>query len=481
MTPKLISCVCVAVAAAGCGGAVDKSGAPVRSRVTLTLQVPDVGDALSERFAAEVARRSHGSVRLKIDESAPYTSEVPAHEIELAQALESGKVDAAYLPARAWAAAGAPAFRALLAPFTITTDRASQAVAAGPIGHKVLATLPRSVIGLALVPAEIRRVLAVVPPDSVSAFAGLRIRIVDNPQTDAEMRALGAQPVEGLTAGDVKKGLHGHWLDAAESSPTPVRQNGYVTDARYLSAYGMFPKFQSIVFSARAWHRLSDGQRTAVQEAARAVVAAAAAEVPALEASTLASLCRSGLRLVAPSGPQLAALAVAARPAAHGLDPGILGALRALPGAGPQPLVAPLPRACTHAARPPAAAHGRQAKIPNGVYVTTDTVADWKANNVIGPDFRTAITFRTTLRNGRWYQTQTPNYPDQGPFNGTYTVAGDEVRFVMLHAGPEAGGVGAPELVKWSYFNRQLRFRIVDVADTASVTIYTAHPWRKVR
>src|SRR4051794_34442236 len=126
MTRKLFTClsVAVAVAATGCGSAVDKSGAPVRSSVTLTLQVPDVGDALSERFAAEVASRSHGSVRLQIDESAPFTSAVPAHEVELAQALESGKVDAAYLPARAWAATGIPAFRALLAPFAITTSRA---------------------------------------------------------------------------------------------------------------------------------------------------------------------------------------------------------------------------------------------------------------------------------------------------------------------------------------------------------------------
>jgi TRAP-type C4-dicarboxylate transport system substrate-binding protein len=477
MTLKRFTCVCLAVAATGCGGAVDKSGAPVKANVTLTLEVPDVGDALSERFAAEVARRSHGSLRLKIDRDAPYTSEVPAHEIELAQALESGKVDAGYLAARAWAAAGVPAFRALLAPFTITTDRASQAVASGAVGQKVLATLPRSVVGLALVPAEIRRVLSVVPPDSVSAFAGLRIRVVDNPQTDALMHALGAVPMAGLTAGDVADGLHGHWLDAAESSPTPVRQNGYVTDARYLSAYGLFPKFQSIVFSARAWRRLTDDQQAAVRDAARAVVDAAATELPAIERDTLASLCRSGLRVTAPSGARLAALAAAAQPAARGLDPGILAALRALPGAGPQPLIAPLPGECTHRASARAKAHGAQAKIPDGVYVTTITVKDFRANSVIGPDFNRDITYRTTLRDGRWYQTQTPNYPDQGPFSGTYSVLGDEVRFVMLHA---AGGVSAPELVKWSYFNKQLRFKIVDVADTAGIAIYTAHPWRKV-
>ena len=111
------------------------------------------------------------------------------------------------------------------------------------------------------------------------------------------------------------------------------------------------------------------------------------------------------------------------------------------------------------------------------MFVTTDTAADYRRGNVTNPDFRKDITSRTTLRDGRWYTTQTPDYPNQGPFSGTYTVNGDEVRFVMLHA---SGPLVAPETLKWSYFNGQLRFKIVDVADTASRVFYTAHPWRKV-
>jgi hypothetical protein len=74
-------------------------------------------------------------------------------------------------------------------------------------------------------------------------------------------------------------------------------------------------------------------------------------------------------------------------------------------------------------------------------------------------------------------QTQKPAYDDQCPCSGTYTVNGDEIRFVMTHAG---GAVVLPETVKWSYFNHQLRFTLVDVADNASKVLYTAHPWRKV-
>ena len=86
------------------------------------------------------------------------------------------------------------------------------------------------------------------------------------------------------------------------------------------------------------------------------------------------------------------------------------------------------------------------------------------------------------MRNGHWYQTQSPNYPDQGPFSGTYTVHGDQVVFVMLKAGVHGeNNVTAPETVRWSYFDGLLRFTIVDVFDHGSRVLYSAHPWRKIR
>ena len=168
--PAGILCA-AAIALAACGGApqADKSGAAVKSKVTLTLQMPDAGDALGERFAADVARRSDGSVTVKIDRRTPYDSRDPANELKLARALQSGREDMGYLPARAWAADGLPAFKALLAPFLVTTYPAAQAVATGRIGDAALSTLPPSVVGVALVPAEVRRVLARWPPASPDA------------------------------------------------------------------------------------------------------------------------------------------------------------------------------------------------------------------------------------------------------------------------------------------------------------------------
>jgi hypothetical protein len=110
--------------------------------------------------------------------------------------------------------------------------------------------------------------------------------------------------------------------------------------------------------------------------------------------------------------------------------------------------------------------------IPPGVYVTTDTVADFRAGGQVGAEWNTAQTFTLTLyANGFVVQTQEP---DPGEATGNYVVNGDEVTFTWPGYGL------TPETVRWSYLNGLLTFTVVDVQDGGSRIIYSAHPWRKV-
>ena len=488
---SIVAVAAVAAGAAACGSqGADKSGASAEPQVTLTLETPDHSDKLGTTFAAAVAERSGGSVRVELGRG--YDSELPANELRLARALEAGRAEIGYLPARAWSAAGIPAFRALLAPFAVTTDETAQALATGEIARDVLATLPDGVVGLALVPAESRRVLAVRPPLSPADFRGLRLRVVDDPQSAAILEALGAHPVQGLRARDVTTALRDHRLDGAESAPTYILTNGYWNHARHLSGYGLFPNFQSIVLSGAAWQRLSAPQQAAVREAAEDTVRSARAVVAAREGSDLRQLCAAGTRIAIPTARQLQELAEAAKPAVaalanDGAAAQVLDAIRGLPGAGPQPLAAPLPTGCKtrdEADRPES--RTAPATIPNGVYVVKVSAAQFRAARAVGPQYENGWTVTTRFRDGRLTQTQTPTYPDQCPdvptpsdpaCSGTYQIDGDEVTFVWSDTPPP---VLAPETVKWSYFDGVLRFEPVDVADPASVAIY-GQPWRKVR
>ena len=480
----------VIAAVSACGGSGgNKAGADVPRTRTLVFEVPDDADPPAAAFAAAVARRTHGRIRIQHDLSSPYTSAVPANELRLVHALEAGTVAVAYLPARAWALAGASDFKALLAPFVLSTERASRRFAQSPLATAVLQSLPTSVVGLALVPVEARRFLATRPLTTKDAFAGLRIRIIDNPQTAADLRSVGARPVERLDAHQAGNLLDAKRLDGVESSPTNILGNGYQTVARYFTTYSPFAKFQSIVVSRHIWEQLSSEQQQELRAAAGAAVAGALLSVPKAERQELTELCQAEGIPARPSVSQLGGIAAAMRatvPRSVSDTAGkeLLSQLLRLPGTGVQPLATPLPSRCTRpgSQAAPAAHHGG-ATIPAGVYTVTDTYKDWLAGGVINPDAKTAITYVTTIRrNGTWYQTQSPNYPDQGPFSGTWEVHGDQLTFVMLRAGTHGqNSVDAPETVRWSYFDGKLILRNLIVADSGARVLYAAHPWRKVR
>jgi hypothetical protein len=160
---------------------------------------------------------------------------------------------------------------------------------------------------------------------------------------------------------------------------------------------------------------------------------------------------------------------------------------REITGLGPQPTPISLPEGCPVARtadQAVALARGHGSKptrqepsaIPPGTYVTTDTVQDFHDGGVYGPDWESDIAYTTTFRADHSFRgSQKPDYPDQGTCTGTYAVKGDQVTFTY----DDCHGL-LPEVVKWSYFNGELTFSIIDVQDSNSRVIYLAHPWRRV-
>jgi hypothetical protein len=317
------------------------------------------------------------------------------------------------------------------------------------------------------------------------------VRIVDNPQTAADVEALGAQAVQGLFSREVATELRDEQLDAAETAPSGVLVNGYQNYLRHLSGYGLFPKFQSIVVSRRSWDRLSGEQRKALDAAAQETVGAAPATLATQEQSNLRQLCSAGVRITVPTRPQLSALAAAVQPVIDDLttdkaEAGVLAQLDAIPGSGPQPLAAPLPGGCSRSAGT-SFVHRGPAKIPDGTYEARVSLDEFQSVGADAPPFdRSDVTFWTTIRNGRFINTQKPTAPDQCATKptkahpacvGTVEIDGDTVTFTWEPPTPPP--VPAPETVKWSYFDGELHFRPVDVADPVSRLIYS-HPWRKI-
>jgi TRAP-type C4-dicarboxylate transport system substrate-binding protein len=366
--------------------------------------MPDESDPDGLYFAQDVARRSHGTLKVIIDSSS-YPSALPANEQGLVAALRAGRVGFSYQPARDWAAAGVSGFQALDAPFLVTTVQASELLAASPVASVLLRELsPLGLVGIGLIPAEPRQFLSTRPLIAPSAFSGVRLRINDSPQTAALVAAIGARAVQGVSSTQVGGMLRSGSLAGVETSPLYVLGAEYNAEASYLTSYAVFPKFETIVASKSAWQALTAAQQAAIRQAA-ADTLIHARQVPDRESQELAGLCRGGLILDAPPPAQLAALAretSGATPA--GAQVAAMGQMiRAeIPGTGPQPDPLPLPSGCRtagttaqaialHRLSVPGGSGYQGATIPPGTYVTTDTVADFQAGGQYGADWNEPI------------------------------------------------------------------------------------------
>jgi TRAP-type C4-dicarboxylate transport system substrate-binding protein len=320
------------------------TGAAVTKAQSLNIQAPDPTDPETVYLAKQIEKRARGSLTVAILED--YPSLNAANETRLVRAVRAGREDFAVVPARAWPAGGVRAFAAMQAPFVIGTYETARAALAGPAGASLTDALRRAgVMPLALVPAELRRVLATRELTTVSRFKGARVRIYDNPVTADTLRSLGAKPRQRLTADDVLPGIQGGTLDGVETAPIYALDNGYGKAAKHLTGYALFDKAYTFVASPSAWKRLSAAQQSAVRAGAADTVRYAATLAQRDDAD-LAALCGTGVRVDVPTSHDLRALSHAEAPviAALNRDPDagpVLQLLRATPGAGPRALNAP--------------------------------------------------------------------------------------------------------------------------------------------
>jgi TRAP-type transport system periplasmic protein len=490
LTAAALAAALLGLAACTSTARVDKAGTASHGVTVITLQMPDGTQPDGIYFAQDAARRSGGTLKVVIDPTT-YASTAPANEAKLVAALRADRVGFSYQPARDWAVTGVAGFQALDTPFLVTTVQATDNLASGPVAGALLRQLtPLGLVGLGLIPNEPRQFLSTRPLIARSDFDGARLRINDSPETAALVGAIGAHPVQGVLSTQVGGMLKSGSAAGVETSPMNILSNSYNREASYLTGYALFPKFQTIVASTPAWLKLTAAQQVAMRQAVADTLAYAERTVASQEQHELAGLCAGGLVLDEPSPAQLAALAhlaASAAPAGPQAAAMVQMIKADVPGTGPRPSAVQPPPQCRAASTTAEAIalHGlsvrggsgiQGATIPPGTYVTTDTVADWQAAGVADlPGLQQPITWTWHLYpSGTFYETQQPDYPDQPFIRGRYTVQGDEVTFNSPTLDDN------PETVRWSYYDGQLTFTIVNVQDRVGQVIYTAHPWRKV-
>jgi len=476
----LLLAVLVFVAAGCFGGGGTKAGGKSVKRITLTMETPDAPEADAEFFIQEVKKRTGGRIRL-IESASDYSSGDPDSELRLVRALRSGKVKVAYVPSRAWERDGVLSFRALQAPFLITSYDVLRRVATGPLGGRMLSSLERvRIVGLGLVPNELRRPLGRRALVSARDFRGARIRVVTSPTSTLAFRALGAVPVTNLTANQVGPALLKGRLDGVESSTHFIESNGYNLQAPYLpSNVALFSKTQTIVIARQTFDQLSPDDQRALREAAAATVAHA--DPAGGERDEIRRLCSQGLHLVRATSADLTSLRLVTSPVYVELEREPL-TKRTIVGIEQleqeMSTSAPSLPPCSRVKRPAKDLSGpAKTQFPEGTFQTIITRQDLiRAGLNHFPNYPATQTM--VVKDGTWRGFLTPRRPEQPDAGGRVIVEGDQVTFVVEYP-PE--GKGTRDVLKWSYFHDRLTFRVVDVPDPGARLAYTAHPHRKVK
>ena len=357
----IIACLAATLATVGCGGAQNDSksgGKPTTQPTVLRLANFNTEPGTLQLFADEVARASHGTLKITFV-NAPHAA-APDGEQEIIRDVQHGRAPLGATGARAWDSAGVDDFQALVAPFLIGSYGQQQQVLQSAVAKRMLASLGRvKLTGVALLPGPMRRMLGVEKSYlAVSDFAGTRIGMNRSKVAAATMRALGATPV----AQTIPAKLTG--LDGLETYLEAIAGNGFGQSSRSATVnIAWWPRPVVIFANPHALTTLSTTQRQALLRAGLRVLPAVTAATVASDRDSAAQLCRSGFKLISATPIALRSLRGAVQPVYASLDgnPVTRGYIEPDPLDGRREHHARGLACAGHTAAPPAARNGRNA------------------------------------------------------------------------------------------------------------------------
>jgi TRAP-type C4-dicarboxylate transport system substrate-binding protein len=414
-------------------GAADKAGgsrSPVVLRLANSNNVDQPDVASIEHFAAEVAKLSKGSVRIRITYLAAgqQTPDVEARTIRMVQ---RGQFDLGWVGARAWDGLGVTSLEALQAPFLVTSKRLLDRIVLSPMASEMLVGIESGgVVGLALVPDDLRHPIGITHPlASLGDYWNARVRIQPSRVTTALFRTLGAVPVE-ISNAQIGYALGGGRLDGEELSLRNMPGGAIAT-----ANVALFGKALTLFARRGLLERLRPSDRRAVLAAAADTVRFAISNNPT-DADIVRHVCVDRRRVVLASASDRAALISAARPLYRRLNANAqtrryIAAITRWKSTTPRDPSIVVPAACrsrVQASRTSGAL--RDPSLVDGTYRWVLTAKDAHAWDPAEP--RPGETYPTigmaVLHGGKWRFPPASKASDSD--RGTYTIRGNRIRFV---------------------------------------------------
>jgi TRAP-type C4-dicarboxylate transport system substrate-binding protein len=449
------------VPVAGCGGggsADEKSGG---DETPLTLRVGTVNAETEEapyadeveEFADAVETSSDGSIDVEIvwEAPGPHTGE---SERKTADMVREGEIDLAVVPTRVWDQLEVTSFQALQAPFLVDNFGLLNEIAGSDLATEMLAGLDAvGTTGLAIWPESLRHPVSFGEPLLTAAdFQGTKLLV---PASDASLRlarAIGVEPVDPL---DRAAAIGAGEMEGAESAFVWSSQLPVVgTTTANITFY---PKANTIVANTEAFADLSGDRQDALRQAASDTLAYVI-ETNATEHDLAEQYCVEGGTVVLAQDSDVAELVdlaalVLAELEADADTGRFIDEIRAMKADAPTD-PGGSPEACEPAVDNgpgPTGDEADAAAFPEGVYRAESD------SGVVTMEYRDGI-WKRFLPNGEldcestyvvesgriWLTSSTDvtlacgNPPSHEFLDATWTLEGDQLRFVDINSDPAA-------------------------------------------
>jgi TRAP-type C4-dicarboxylate transport system substrate-binding protein len=315
-TRLLVLLAALPLVGSGCFGGAGKVGAAqAKHTIVLTMASELKGQpAQLVRFAGAVQRLSGGTMRIQFKGN--WRAGDLRQERDTIADVRAGRVDLAWVGARAWDWVGVRSFDALVAPFLVDSYPLERRVFERGIPQRMVRDVSRAgVVGIGVLPGPLRRVLAVrrallEPVD----FRGTTIGVqgVVAAQT---LRSLGSREQQYFAQPELTG------LDGIEEQLSAIEGNGHASTAKYLSAnLSLWPRPLVIFAGRRRFQSLKPEQQATLRKAAAAAIPAAMSASRREDVLSASVLCRRGLRFVDGTPKQLAAMRLAVAPVYRRLE-----------------------------------------------------------------------------------------------------------------------------------------------------------------
>jgi TRAP-type C4-dicarboxylate transport system substrate-binding protein len=466
----LVAVAALVLVATGCAGSRGNKAGGVRQerpvRLTLANIDSDPTNFDSPDFVEALRRLSGGSIRIETSYGWRWGDALAHVEKGTIEDVRRGKVDLAIVAARAWDLVGVKSFDALLAPFLVDSLELERRAIEGPPAARMLAGVrPLGLVGLAVVPGQLRYPLGVTrvlvaPADYVGATIGIRPSGIER----ATFEALGAR-TRIYPAGTIAD------LDGADLDLSTIATNHYELQAQALTTNVVFwPRALVIVMNRKAFEALTPAQEAILRRAGRAAVEPHLAVLRADPRGWLDNVCPgSGLRLVAASAADRAALRQAVEPVYRELDRDrltreLIAQIRGLRRDAPPTDTVRCARAAPVVASPTRPFDGRWKTSMTDAQLRRAGATKELAKMLQG-------SWNAHFEHGRF---DFRNRDTRARARGTFVVHGDRARFVFARAvGLEGGQVAE---LRWSIYQDRLSF--IAIPGRPSLLLDAA-PWMR--